>query len=89
MPKCGLSRHPNAVGDPKVVAEIVAQDGFGPPPAQLHRLDATRTSRPEQTLPLHEGMVWAGYRNDDGCAILGGNRLRLAREAWKAHAVGA
>ena len=67
----------------------VAQDPSRCPPDHLYQLDVMELGRPEQVPELCERMVSAGYPDEDVCAILGGNWLRLAREVRKASAGGA
>lgn len=71
------------------MARVVAGDPARWPPDQLHHLDTMEIGGPEQSPELCERMVRAGYRDDEVCAILGGNWLRAARDAWKTPTGGA
>ena len=66
------------------MAASVAQDPSRWPPDQLYDLETMESCPPEQLPLLCQRMVDAGYREEDIRAVLGGNRLRLAREVWKA-----
>ena len=73
-----------AVSDRATMAASVVRDPSRWPPDQLYELETKESCPPERIPLLCARMLDAGYRDEDIRAVLGGNRLRLAHEVWKA-----
>ncbi len=71
------------VFDPDEVAGYIKQFPHIFPPEEEHDGEPDRYVCPEQLEEIVTALINLGYSDDDLCAILGGNHLRIARTVWK------